>query len=225
MISTDILVPALPIIIEQLDATSSLVKLTLIAYMAGFSFSILIIGIASDKYGRKPCIVLATFIYLLATLGCLFSNSIEWLVRFRFLQALGIGSCIVLVRAIIRDTFDEKEAISLLAVIAASMSLSTILSPVIGSFIAELYHWKAIFFILLAIGSSLGIIVYLYVSESNLVKRKKHSGDCQFCFRAWSNDKPTTRYSIMKGCKGVYFEGMTNSHCDDFKWRYGDGRG
>jgi MFS family permease len=170
MMSTDMLVPALPIIVEQLETDSSLVKLTLIAYMAGFSLSILILGVASDKYGRKPCVLIATGIFSLATLGCIFSNNIEFLITFRFLQALGIGGCTVLVRAIIRDTFEEKEAIGLLAMIAASMTLSAILSPVIGGFIVEYYNWKAIFLILLVIGISLSILSLYQIEESNLQK-------------------------------------------------------
>lgn len=170
MMSTDMLVPALPIIVDQLGTTPSLVKLTLIAYMAGFSLSILILGIASDKYGRKPCVVIATGIYSLATLGCMFSDSIELLISFRFLQASRIGSCTVLVRAIIRDRCEEKEAIALLALIAASMTLSTILSPVIGGFIVEFYNWRAIFIILLILASSLGLTAYFCLSESNLYK-------------------------------------------------------
>ncbi len=52
------------------------------------------------------------------------------------------------------------------------------------------------------------------------VKRKPQSGDCQFCAYRWSDEKPTTHHSIMKGCKGIYFKGVTDGHCNDFKWWY-----
>ncbi len=52
------------------------------------------------------------------------------------------------------------------------------------------------------------------------VKRMPRNGDCQFCAYRWSDEKPTNNHSFIKGCKGIYFDGISNEHCDDFKWWY-----
>ncbi|RXJ74971.1 hypothetical protein CS022_01180 [Veronia nyctiphanis] len=92
MISTDLLVPAIPVVVEQLGTTQEFGKLTFVSYMIGFAASILLFGIASDKFGRKPCLLLSISVFVLASIGCYFSDTISQMIFFRFLQPLALGA-------------------------------------------------------------------------------------------------------------------------------------
>ncbi len=92
MTSKDIIVPALPLMLSELNTHISTVELVISAYMLGFSISILTIGMLSDIYGRRVALIYTMLIYIVACLLIGFCHSILLLVILRFFQGLGGGS-------------------------------------------------------------------------------------------------------------------------------------
>lgn len=123
-LSVDVYLPAMPTIMEELDADIQRMHLTLTTYLAGFAVFHLVCGPLADRYGRKPILIIGTVLFVSACIGCAAASTVEALMLFRFLQ--GIGACVgpTLARAIARDIFGPTRAARALSVIALFMALA-----------------------------------------------------------------------------------------------------
>lgn len=110
LVGSDVYLPTLPLIGHALSQAPESMQLTLGIYLLGISVSQLLMGILTDRYGRKPLLLLGMGLYALASLGCAGSSSLSMLLIFRLLQALGASSGLVIGRAIIGDLFKPSEA-------------------------------------------------------------------------------------------------------------------
>ncbi len=131
-LSVDMYLASLPAIGRLLDAPTSQVQLTISAYLVGFAIAQVFYGPLSDRHGRRPVLIAALGIYLLATLACALSFSIETLIAARFLQAVGGSGASVLARAMVRDMYEGTRIGRELARMAAIMALAPLVAPLIG---------------------------------------------------------------------------------------------
>ncbi|WP_269084613.1 MFS transporter [Pseudomonas sp. Root329] len=100
--------PSLPQIATDLSSSTAQVQHMISAFLAGSCLGMLFYGPLSDRYGRRPLLLGSLVLYGLATLGCLFAESIEQLTAWRFLQALGGAGALVLARAISRGSASRR---------------------------------------------------------------------------------------------------------------------
>ena len=105
-LSVDMYLASLPDMGRLLGAPMAQVQLTISFYLFGFAIAQVFYGPLSDRHGRKPVLLTALGIYLLATLACAVTTSIEALIAARFVQAVGASGAIVLARAVVRDMYD-----------------------------------------------------------------------------------------------------------------------
>src|ERR1700758_4593871 len=85
-LSTDMYLPSLPDIARQLHASTAQAQFTISAYLIGFAVGQIFYGPLSDRHGRRPVLMGAITLYCLASLVCMFSNSIEMLITARAFQ-------------------------------------------------------------------------------------------------------------------------------------------
>jgi len=160
-ISTDLYLPAIPQLIDSLEANISQGQLTLSIFLLGFAIGQLFYGSISDRYGRKPLLYLGLAIYAIATLGCAAAQDINALIAARFVQGLG-GACgPVLARAIVVDSYSRRDAARVMAAIAGAMALVPAIAPIFGSWLLYVFTWRAHFILLLI----LGLITVIAVSR------------------------------------------------------------
>ncbi|MBI9051125.1 MAG: multidrug effflux MFS transporter [Anaerolineaceae bacterium] len=151
-LSTDIYLPALPSMVENLNTTPALVNLTIVFFFVFFALGTLFWGPLSDKYGRKPVLLAGLLLYTLASFLCVFSTSIYALIIFRVLQAIGCGSATAISNAIIKDSFEGERRGKILAIVQSMALTSPIVAPVIGAFILNAMSWRGVFIVLTVIG-------------------------------------------------------------------------
>jgi DHA1 family bicyclomycin/chloramphenicol resistance-like MFS transporter len=164
--STDIYLPSLPEMVEVFHTTISDVQLTLSSYMVGFALSMLLSGLISDRFGRRPVVLTGIGLHFIASIICLFTSRIEILIAARFFQALG-GCCgTVLGRVIVRDLYPKKECIKVLSYMATGMSLSPALAPILGGYLQSWYGWKASFITLACVSGVIFIFSFWFLKES-----------------------------------------------------------
>src|SRR6185503_8879813 len=151
-LTTDMYLPSLPSIANELRAPVAQVGLTISAYLIGFAFGQLIYGPVSDRHGRKPVLLGALLVYFAASLVCALSTSIEMLIAARFVQALGGAGGIVLTRAIVRDLYSGPRAARELSLIGSVMALAPVLAPLLGGVLQTAFGWRSIFILLTVAG-------------------------------------------------------------------------
>src|SRR5438045_332507 len=99
-------VPALPLLVVVFDDSAAHVQLVLSLYLGGIAVGQLFYGAASDRFGRRPVLLLGLAMFLLGTALCGLAWSLPALIAGRVLQALGACAGVVLSRAIIRDVYE-----------------------------------------------------------------------------------------------------------------------
>lgn len=165
-LSTDMYLPALPFMQDELSTSTSLIQLTLTASMAGMAIGQIFAGPISDMKGRKIPLLTGLAIFTLASIICAFATSIYIFLTFRFIQGLSGAAGIVIARAIARDLYKGYELTKFFSMLMLVNGLAPILSPIIGGQILIFFSWRAIFVLLMLIGILLASSVFFCTKES-----------------------------------------------------------
>lgn len=164
--SIDMYLPGFPAIAKDLNCSVDMVSYTLASFFVGVCLGQLISGPLLDRYGRKKPLYIGMIIYILASIGCAVSTSVELLIAFRLFQAL--GGCVTMVapRAIIRDLFPVEESAKIFSMMILILGVSPILAPTAGSFLIEGLGWQSVFLVLGAISLVVLLAVVFLMPES-----------------------------------------------------------
>lgn len=170
MLATDIYLPAISTMGEDLIASHPALMWTLTSYMAGYSISLLISGALSDVCGRRVIILYGILIFALASLVSCFVTSVDQLTWCRFFQALGGGCSTLLARVIVRDLYDFKSQVRVLSYLAAGLIASPILGPIIGAYLTINYGWRSIFYALTFFSIISFGFIFIFMRESRPIE-------------------------------------------------------
>lgn len=173
-VSMNVYLPSLPSMVETFESTASQVQLTISFFVAGLALFQLVVGPLSDKYGRRPIVVLGMGIYTVGSLLCLMAVDIETLIMARVVQALGCCTGLSLGRAIIRDVYDREHAASMIGYVTMGMTLGPLAGPLIGGFLQESVGWIGGFYVMAVLGAAVLMTTALYLPETNL---HQHQGE------------------------------------------------
>lgn len=144
----DMYLPALPAIGTALGVEEAAIQATIISYFAAFGIAQLVYGPWADQAGRKQPVYFGLAVFIVGSLGCAMTSSIDGLIAWRFVQGLGAAVVMVVPRAIIRDLHTGPEATRLMAMIMMVISVSPMLAPLAGSGLIAIGDWRLIFYFL-----------------------------------------------------------------------------
>lgn len=160
-LNIDMYLPSFPGIAADLDASASLVQLSLTTCLIGLAVGQLIVGPISDSKGRRKPILIAVFLFALSSVLCAISTNITMLIIARFLQGFTASAGVVLSRAVVRDVFSGKELTKFYSLLMVINSVAPMAAPIAGGAILALpfANWQTIFYFL----GILGILIVLTV--------------------------------------------------------------
>lgn len=102
--------PALPKIAEFFAVKQNIAQLSISLFLLGKAISMILWGILSEYFGRKPIFICGLFLFIISNFFAALSTSIQILLIFRFLQGFAVGATLLMGRAMINDTQDEQSA-------------------------------------------------------------------------------------------------------------------
>ena len=165
-LTMNIFLPSLPNIASELNSSTSILGLSVGIYLASSAVLQLIIGPFSDQFGRRPLILWSLIIFCISTLATVFVTNTAQFLILRVFQAIS-ASCMVLARAIVRDTTESIEkAGSKIAYVTMGMALVPMVGPAIGGLLDYQYGWEASFWLLFILGLVILIISFFDVGET-----------------------------------------------------------
>ena len=166
-LSIDITIPVINSFAAAFSVSNTVAQLTLSVFVLGFALTHLIAGPLSDRFGRRPVLIGGVTIYLLASIACVFAQTIDELIAARFAQAIGCCAGPVVGRAIVRDVYGAERAAKVLAYMSTVMGFVPGVAPIIGGVLVEEFGWRAIFVALLCIGAVAFLGCLLVLDETN----------------------------------------------------------
>jgi DHA1 family bicyclomycin/chloramphenicol resistance-like MFS transporter len=204
--SETVYTPALPNIARYFQVSESTAEHTLSIYLLGMAIGTLIWGSISDSVGRKPCLLFGTGIFVAGCAGCFFSQSIESLMIYRFIQAFGGSTGSVLGQAIARDAFKGQERGKVFSLVGGAIFFSPAIVPVLGGFIDELFGWSFIFAFLGLCGFFVWSFSYKNLVETRVVSAKSSQTSILSILKSMVMDKKVIAcVLIVGGISGIGF--------------------
>lgn len=171
-LSTDIYLPAMPQMERDLQGN---VELTITGFLASFAIAQLVWGPVSDRIGRKIPLYIGLVIFVMGSIGCVYSQNIEQIVFWRVIQAVGACTAPMLARAMIRDLYARTQAAQILSTLTIVMAIAPIAGPLLGGQILKPSTWHDIFWLLAAIGSLMFISLFFLPETHTADQRQKSS--------------------------------------------------
>ena len=170
-----IMAPALTIIKNDLKISFEDTQLILTLYFIFLALGQILSGPFSDKYGRKPILLLGASIYSISAFFASFSSNIEILLILRCFQGLGAAACLSVGRTILSDCYEIKEAAKEMSKMTAIMAIIPISCFILGGFLADFLGWRTNLIALGLISLILVIAMSFFLKETLVEKAKSIS--------------------------------------------------
>ncbi len=148
-----IMVPSLPLAALDLHVSAAAIQLAITLYLFGIAFGQLLYGPVSDRFGRRPVLLVALVAYVAGSVVAGLAPNLHVLLAARVLQALGGCGGLVLGRAVVRDGAEPTQAASQMALLTMTQSLAPGIGPAVGGYLDVWFGWRAIFAALAALGA------------------------------------------------------------------------
>ena len=208
-LATDMYLPAFAAIQADLQTPASAVSASLSLFLAGFAAAQLLWGPLSDRYGRKPVLLIGLTIFALGSLGMLWVENAATLLVLRFVQAVGVCAAAVIWQALVTDYYPSQKVNRIFATIMPLVGLSPALAPLLGSWLLVHFSCQAIFATLFAITVVLILPIFWLkpttkarnnsqdgLTFTDLLRSKTYRGNvliyaaCSASFFAWLTGSP-----------------------------------
>lgn len=163
----DMYLPAFPQIAADLKTTAPKIAFSLSSYLIGMAIGQIFYGPLLDRFGRKPPLYFGLLLFIAASVGCVFSGSVESLIAFRFLQALGGCAAQVAAVTMVRDFFPAEERTKVFSLLVLILGAAPLLAPTVGSFVAANFGWQWVFIVLAGMITLLLAVVFFFLPEGH----------------------------------------------------------
>ncbi|WP_446564746.1 multidrug effflux MFS transporter [Vibrio celticus] len=177
-LTIDLYLPALPQMVEVFNTDRSMVNLTLSSYFVTYAIGLLFWGPLSEKFGRKPILLIGLAGYMVASILCAMTNSIEQLIGARVFQAFAGSAITVIATAIVKDLYDGREREKIMATIMSLVIIAPMVAPVFGAFLLKIASWRMMFVTLAIFGAFASVLACCYRETLE----SKYQGSM---FRSW----------------------------------------
>ncbi|WP_419153650.1 multidrug effflux MFS transporter [Weissella viridescens] len=205
-ISETIFTPSLPEISRDFHVTAQTAQLLMGSYFMAFAVGVLVWGQLSDRWGRRPTMLLGILVYLIGNIGLFSAPEFGWLLLARLVQAFGASVGSVVTQTIMRESFSGVKGAQVFAKVGGAMALAPALGPFIGGIIQQYFGFKSVCSVL--IGMAIMILIYSYgkLPETMEPKATEQSVSIWRAAKILAQDKRVWAYAVLiAGINGILF--------------------
>ena len=205
-ISTDLYLPAMPSMAEDLGADAGGMELTVSGFLIGFSLGQLLWGPLGDRYGRRLPVAVGLVLFVIGSAGCALSGSATEMISWRVVQAVGACSGVVLSRAMVRDLYEGNRAAQMLSTLITVMAVAPLLGPIIGGQVMAIAGWRMIFWLLVVVG--LVTLAALFSIPETLSARRRNQASLMSAFTGYLDLLSSRRLLGFAATGGFFYAGI-----------------
>ncbi|ELR67803.1 Putative transport protein [Photobacterium marinum] len=162
----DLYLVALPQIAKDLSASESQLHIAFSIYLAGMASTMVFVGRAADRLGRKPVAMCGAVIFTIASMLAGSAQTSDSFLVMRFFQGVGAACCYVVAFAILRDTLDDQKRAKVLSMLNGITCSIPVLAPVIGNLIMIQFPWPVLFTAMAMMGIAIGLTACFVLKET-----------------------------------------------------------
>ena len=141
-------------------------------YLLASTVTVPIYGKLADVLGRKPVLIAGVFLFLIGSVLCGLSTSMEMLIAFRVIQGLGAGAVLPVAMTIIGDTFSIEQRARIQGFFGGVWGVAGIAGPAIGGLLTDYVSWRWVFFLNLPFGvASISLVLRYYAEKA---EKRRH---------------------------------------------------
>jgi DHA1 family bicyclomycin/chloramphenicol resistance-like MFS transporter len=165
-ITTDLYLPALPALTTGFGAPMAQAQLTLTALLLAFGLSQLVWGPLSDRFGRRPILLVGLSAYMLASIGSTLAPSMALLIVWRTVQGAAMGAGVMCARAIVRDLYTPLQGARVMSKGLSGLGVIACLSPPLGGLLSAWFNWRVALLVLTVFSIACLALVALRFTET-----------------------------------------------------------
>jgi MFS transporter, DHA1 family, multidrug resistance protein len=183
-VTTDLYLPALPTMQRELGATASATQMTLSALIICFGLAQLVCGPLSDRFGRRPVLLVGMALYCVASVMGALASEIGTLIVWRAVQGAAMAAAVTCGRSMVRDLFQPHEGARVMSRALSGLGVIALLSPALGGLLLQWLSWHAALLATAVFGATtLAFIAWSF--EETLVQRDPRATQLRPLLNNW----------------------------------------
>jgi len=175
-LAVHLFLPIIPAIKVAFGVSDAVTQLTFSIALFAMAFATLIYGSLADRYGRRPVLLSGLCLFLVGSIVSAVAVSAPTLVAGRFIQAVGAGSGMTLVRTIARDAYGPERLVKAIAYLTMFYTLGPMVAPVVGGALVDTLGWRSVFGVALFAGAAILFGAYTVIYETRPTGAAKGAG-------------------------------------------------
>jgi DHA1 family bicyclomycin/chloramphenicol resistance-like MFS transporter len=166
-IPLNIFLPSLPAMAKYFETPYSVMQFAVTGFLVLTGLLQLVIGPLSDRFGRRPVLLVALLIFILASAGASIATSFNEFMFYRLIQSVVVAGTAIS-RASVRDMVGRDKAASMIGYITMGMALAPMLTPPLGGYLGATFGWQSNFYVLTGCGILVFALTFFDYGETNL---------------------------------------------------------
>ena len=217
-VTTDLYLPALPGLTQDLGASMAQAQRTLTALLLAFGVSQLVWGPLSDRLGRRPVLLLGLTGYVLASVGGALAADMPALIAWRAVQGAAMGAGVVCARAIVRDLYTPAQGATVMSKGLSGLGVIAFASPPLGGLLAAWFGWHAAL-LALAVFGALALALVAWRFDETLAHKNPQALQGRTLLRTWGQIVRNPRFLAFSALSVSSYAGLfTYLGASSFVW-------
>lgn len=226
-ISIDAFLPALGTVARDLHlANPNHAQHLITGIFIGMAVGQLICGPLSDAFGRKKILYFGILLYLVGSVVCYFSQTLEMMLAGRIIQGLGVSGPYVSAISVVRDKYSGRHMARVMSIIMMIFIMVPAIAPSLGQGILLYASWRTIFLFYIAYSLAVGLWLHFRLEETLPVSQRIPftAANVLHGVKEVVGNRITRSYTICMGICFGSFIGYLNSSQQIFQVQYGTGK-
>jgi DHA1 family bicyclomycin/chloramphenicol resistance-like MFS transporter len=161
-ISMALYTPALTLLAHVFATSEDAIRTTITVYLFGFALAQLICGPLSDRFGRRPVVLVCLVLYVVGAAVCAGAASVGMLCLGRLVQGIGACGGMALSRVMVVDRFSGPPAARIISLMSLILSVAPAVAPVFGGTLITIASWRLLFVLMALYGAGLFLLVWRF---------------------------------------------------------------